>query len=129
MNKLKQIAFILVLALSLTTFAACGKNNKDMNNGTNNHSVTENGTDKNGANNNNIVDDNATTDSNGTVNDRSDTNGIDYGTTGENMRDAAENAKDAVEDTGEAIKNGVTGDTDVERDHVENATGNTAGME
>ena len=42
MNKLKQIAFILVLALSLTTFAACGKNNKDMNNGTNNHSVTEN---------------------------------------------------------------------------------------
>ena len=49
MNKLKQIAFILVLALSLTTFAACGKNNKDMNNGTNNHSVTENGTDKNGA--------------------------------------------------------------------------------
>ena len=30
MNKLKQIAFILVLALSLTTFAACGKNNKDM---------------------------------------------------------------------------------------------------
>ena len=93
MNKLKQIAFILVLALSLTTFAACGKNNKDMNNGTNNHSVTENGTDKNGANNNNIVDDNATTDSNGSVNDRSDTNGIDYGTTGENMRDAAENAK------------------------------------
>ena len=97
MNKLKQIAFILVLALSLTTFAACGKNNKDMNNGTNNHSVTENGTDKNGANDNNIVDDNATTDSNGTVNDRSDTNGIDYGTTGEHMRDAAENAKDAVE--------------------------------
>ena len=45
------------------------------------------------------------------------------------MRDAAENAKDAVEDTGEAIKNGVTGDTDVERDHVENTTGNTAGME
>ena len=100
MNKLKQIAFILVLALSLTTFAACGKNNKDMNNGTNNHSVTENGTDK---------------------------NGIDYGTTGEHMRDAAENAKDAVEDTGEAIKNGVTGDTDVKRDHVENTTGNTAG--
>ena len=33
MNKLKQIAFILGLALSLTTFAACGKNNKDMNNG------------------------------------------------------------------------------------------------
>ena len=25
MNKLKQIAFILVLALSLTTFAACEK--------------------------------------------------------------------------------------------------------
>ena len=129
MNKLKQIAFILVLALSLTTFAACGKNNTDMNNGTNNHSVTENGTDKNGANDNNIVDDNATTDSNGTVNDRSDTNGIDYGTTGEHMRDAAENAKDAVEDTGEAIKNGVTGDTDVKRDHVDDTTGNTAGME
>ena len=129
MNRLKQIAFILVLALSLTTFAACGKNNKDMNNGTNNHSVTENGTDKNGANDNNIVDDNATTDSNGTVNDRSDTNGIDYGTTGEHMRDAAENAKDAVEDTGEAIKNGVTGDTDVKRDHVDDTTGNTAGME
>ena len=49
--------------------------------------------------------------------------------TGENMRDAAENAKDAVEETGEAIKNGVTGDTDVEREHVENTTGNTAGME
>ena len=125
MNKLKQIAFILVLALSLTTFAACGKNNKDMNNGTNNHSVTENGTDNNGANDNNIVDDNAATDSNGTVNDRSDTNGIDYGTTGEHMRDAAENAKDAVED----IKNGVTGDTDVERDYVDDTTGNTAGME
>lgn len=31
MKKMKQIAFILVLALSLTTFAACGKNNKDMN--------------------------------------------------------------------------------------------------
>ena len=43
------------------------------------------------------------------------------------MRDAAENAKDAVEDTGEAIKNGVTGDTDVKRDHVENTTENTAG--
>ena len=41
--------------------------------GANNHSVTENGTDKNGANGNNVVDDNATTDSNGTVNDRSDT--------------------------------------------------------
>ena len=96
MNKLKQIAFILVLALSLTTFAACGKNKKDMNDGRNKHS---------------------------------DTNGIDYGTTGENMRDAAENAKDAVEDTGEAIKNGVTGDTDVKRDHVDDTTGNTAGME
>ena len=100
-----------------------------MNIGKNNHSVTENGTDKNGANGNNIVDDNATTGSNGTVNDRSDTNGIDYETTGENMRDAAENAKDAVEDTGEAIKNGVTGDTDVKRDHVDDMTGNTAGME
>lgn len=109
MNKLKQIAFILVLALSLTTFAACGKNNKDMNNGTNNHSVTENGTDKNGANNNNIVDDNATTDSNGTVNDRSDTNGIDYGTTGENMRDAAENAGKIIGKVfGEARALGVT---------------------
>ena len=124
MKKFRQIAFILMLALSLTTFAACGKKNTDMNDGSNNNSVTENGTDKNGTNGNNTV-----TDDNGIVNDSADTNQTDYGTTGENMRDAAENAKDAVEDTGEAIKNGVTGDTDVERDHVENTTGNTAGME
>lgn len=46
MKKFRQIAFILMLALSLTTFAACGKKNTDMNDGSNNNSVTENGTDK-----------------------------------------------------------------------------------
>ena len=95
MKKFRQIAFILMLALSLTTFAACGKKNTDMNDGSNNNSVTENGTDKNGTNGNNTV-----TDDNGIVNDRADTNQTDYGTTGENMRDAAENAKDSIEDTG-----------------------------
>ena len=43
MKKFRQIAFILMLALSLTTFAACGKKNTDMNDGSNNNSVTENG--------------------------------------------------------------------------------------
>lgn len=122
MKKFRQIAFILMLALSLTTFAACGKKNTDMNDGSNNNSVTENGTDKNGTNGNNIV-----TDDNGIVNDRADTNQTDYGTTGENMRDAAENAKDSIEDTGEAIKDGVTGDTDVNRDHKDKTNGTTTG--
>ena len=62
MKKFRQIAFILMLALSLTTFAACGKKNTDMNDGSNNNSVTENGTDKNGTNDNNVVDDNTVTD-------------------------------------------------------------------
>ena len=122
MKKFRQIAFILMLALSLTTFAACGKKNTDMNDGSNNNSVTENGTDKNGTNGNNTV-----TDDNGIVNDRADTNQTDYGTTGENMRDAAENAKDSIEDTGEAIKDGVTGDTDVNRDHKDKTNGTTTG--
>ena len=120
MKKFRQIAFILMLALSLTTFAACGKKNTDMNDGSNNNSVTENGTDKNGTNGNNTV-----TDDNGIV--RADTNQTDYGTTGENMRDAAENAKDSIEDTGEAIKDGVTGDTDVNRDHKDKTNGTTTG--
>ena len=123
MKKFRQIAFILMLALSLTTFAACGKKNTDMNDGSNNNSVTENGTDKNGTNDNNVVDDNTVTDNNGIVNDRADTNQTDYGTTGENMRDAAENAKESIEDTGEAIKNGVTGDTDTNRDHKDGTNG------
>ena len=122
MKKFRQIAFILMLALSLSTFAACGKKNTDMNVGSNNKSVTENGTDKNGTNGNNTV-----TDDNGIVNDRADTNQTDYGTTGENMRDAAENAKDSIEDTGEAIKDGVTGDTDVNRDHKDKTNGTTTG--
>lgn len=122
MKKFRQIAFILMLALSLTTFAACGKKNTDMNDGSNNNSVTENGTDKNGTNGNNTV-----TDDNRIVNDRADTNQTDYGTTGENMRDAAENAKDSIEDTGEAIKDGVTGDTDVNRDHKDKTNGTTTG--
>lgn len=122
MKKFRQIAFILMLALSLTTFAACGKKNTDMNDGSNNNSVTENGTDKNRTNGNNTV-----TDDNGIVNDRADTNQTDYGTTGENMRDAAENAKDSIEDTGEAIKDGVTGDTDVNRDHKDKTNGTTTG--
>ena len=122
MKKFRQIAFILMLALSLTTFAACGKKNTDMNDESNNNSVTENGTDKNGTNGNNTV-----TDDNGIVNDRADTNQTDYGTTGENMRDAAENAKDSIEDTGEAIKDGVTGDTDVNRDHKDKTNGTTTG--
>ena len=122
MKKFRQIAFILMLALSLTTFAACGKKNTDMNDGSNNNSVTENGTDKNGTNGNYTV-----TDDNGIVNDRADTNQTDYGTTGENMRDAAENAKDSIEDTGEAIKDGVTGDTDVNRDHKDKTNGTTTG--
>ncbi len=127
MKKFRQIAFILMLALSLTTFAACGKKNTDMNDGSNNNSVTENGIDKNGTNDNNVVDDNTVTDDNGIVNDRADTNQTDYGTTGENMRDAAENAKDSIEDTGEAIKDGVTGDTDVNRDHKDKTNGTTTG--
>lgn len=127
MKKFRQIAFILMLALSLTTFAACGKKNTDMNDGSNNNSVTENGTDKSGTNDNNVVDDNTVTDDNGIVNDRTDTNQTDYGTTGENMRDAAENAKDSIEDTGEAIKDGVTGDTDVNRDHKDKTNGTTTG--
>lgn len=129
MKKFRQIAFILMLALSLTTFAACGKKNTDMNDGSNNNSVTENGTDKNGTNDNNVVDDNTVTDDNGIVNDRADTHQTDYGTTGENMRDAAENAKDSIEDTGEAIKDGVTGDTDANRDRMDNATGDAAGTD
>ena len=127
MKKFRQIAFILMLALSLTTFAACGKKNTDMNDGSNNNSVTENGIDKNGTNDNNVVDDNTVTDDNGIVKDRADTNQTDYGTTGENMRDAAENAKDSIEDTGEAIKDGVTGDTDVNRDHKDKTNGTTTG--
>lgn len=129
MKKMRQIAFILMLALSLTTFAACGKKNTDMNDGRNNNSVTENGTDKNGTNDNNVVDDNTVTDDNGIVNDRANTNQTDYGTTGENMRDAAENAKDSIEDTGEAIKDGVTGDTDANRDRMDNATGDVTGTD
>ena len=85
MNRLKQIAFIFVLALSLTTFAACGKNNRDMNSGTENGNpaVTEN-----------------------------ETAGDHMDNAGENMKDAAEDTGDAIRDTGEAIRDGMTGDTD-----------------
>lgn len=93
MKKFRQIAFILMLALSLTTFAACGKKNTDMNDGSNNNSVTENGTDKNGTNDNNVVDDNTVTDNNGIVNDEQIPIRQIMDNQGENMRDAAKMRK------------------------------------
>ena len=119
MKKMKQIAFIIVLALSLTTFAACGKNNKDMNNGANNNSVTEKGTDANDT----ISSSNTAT--NHDTNNDLDRN--DSGITGENMekarenaKDAAEDTKDAIRDTGEAIKNGITGDDTTNTNNADN---------
>ena len=57
MKKFRQIAFILMLALSLTTFAACGKDNKADNNG--NAGTTNEATDNTGDKNNNADNNNA----------------------------------------------------------------------
>lgn len=104
MKKFRQIAFILMLALSLTTFAACGKDNKADNNG--NAGTTNEATDNTGGNDTNNAGDNAKDD----------------------MDDAVDNAGDAIKDTGDAIEDGLTDNNADNNNDVVNDNGAVNGV-
>lgn len=124
MKKWKQIAFIFMLALSLTTFTACGKNNKtdaDTQDKVNNEATDNNG-----------VGDDVDNVGDGVTGDKADNDteaGDNLENAKENAEEAVDNTGDAMKDTGEAIKDGLTGDDDAARTDGTDGTATTGDAE